>query len=392
MRQSNSLAFAAAVPLLFFFSGILTAEEIPGLVKEKPSKGTFVETDRGYMVPYKTTIPGTDVAFEMVPVPGGKITVGSPPNEAGRDDSEGPQFVVNVPPFWMGKYEVTWDQYKEFMNLYGIFKEFEQKNIRPITDENRTDAITAPTELYDPSFTFEFGEAPRQPAVTMTQYAAKQFTKWISAVTGQFYRLPAEAEWEHACRAGTKTAYHFGDDPSKLGEYAWYYENSDESLHEVGTKKPNPWGLYDMHGSVGEWVLDELLDDGFKRFEGKTLNLADAIVWPTREFPRVVKGGSWDDDAEDCRAASRLGSSDEEWKEEDPNLPLSPWWYTSDPARGVGFRVMRPLNPPPAKDRKKFWEADVEAIKFAVEARLEEGRGALGVVDQELPKAIKSLD
>jgi formylglycine-generating enzyme required for sulfatase activity len=384
--------FFSIVISLSFLLSFATADDTPGLVKDKPSEGRFVETPQGFMVPYTIAVPGTKVAFDMVPIPGGTVRMGSPVSEAGHQPSEAPQFEVQLQPFWMGKYEVTWAEYKEYMGLYGVFKEFESQSIREVTDDNRVDAITAPTELYDPSFTFKKGENPRQPAVTMTQYAAKQYTKWVSAVTQQQYRLPTEAEWEYACRAGTNTAYSFGDNASDLGEYAWYFENSDETTHPVGGKKPNPWGLYDIHGNVSEWVLDQMLEDGYQRFGGKQVSDADAVVWPTKLFPRVVRGGNWDSMPAACRSASRLGSNDPKWKSKDPNIPLSPWWFTSDPARGVGFRMVRPLENVPREEMAKYWEADVDAIKEDVDIRLEEGRGVLGIVDKDLPEAMKQIE
>src|SRR5690606_41867652 len=118
---------------------------------------------------------------------------------------------------------------------------------------------------------------------------------------------------------------------------------------------------------------------------------SDAVVWPTKAYPRVVKGGSWDDEADRCRCAAKMGSNDREWKTEDPNLPLSPWWFTTDPSRAVGFRFIRPLHPKPKAEMTKYWDADVEAIQLDVENRLQEGRGVLGVVDSELPNVIKEL-
>jgi sulfatase modifying factor 1 len=393
MLNTNRMASVGSVVATLLIAGatIGIADETPGLVPVAPEGVRSVNTAQGYMVPYTITIPGTQISFDLEPIPGGKFMIGSPASESGRSDQEGPQFEVVVEPFWMARHEVTWAEYKAYMSLYTTFKGFELRKMRPVTAENQAAAITAPTELYDPSFTFELGENPRQPAVTMTQYAAKQYTKWLSGLTDQFFRLPSEAEWEYACRAGSQTAFHFGDDSAKLGEYAWYFDNADEKPHVVGGKKPNAWGLFDMHGNVAEWVLDELLSDGYSRFEGKSYSAADAVVWPKKEYPRVVKGGSWDSDAKDCRAAARLGSHDVDWKGEDPNLPLSPWWYTSDPSRGVGFRIIRPLQAPAAKDRERYWEADVDAVRFAVQSRLEEGRGVRGLVDRDLPAAIAEL-
>ena len=152
----------------------------------------------------------------------------------------------------------------------------------------------------------------------MTQFAAKVYCRWLSAKTGRYYRLPTEAEWEYACRAGTNTAYSFGNDPAKLGDYAWFTDNSDDKYHRVATKKPNPWGLYDMHGNVSEWVIDQYVADFYGKTAGKP---ADNPLAPgTKEFGRVVRGGSWDDEAEKCRSATRR-ASEKDWKKQDPQNP-----------------------------------------------------------------------
>lgn len=369
-------------------------DELPvGIVVEKPADGPFVKTERGYMVPYEAVIPGTEVTYKMIPIAGGIGTVGSPKDEADRLDSEGPQFEVEIKPFWMGQYEVTWAEYKSYMAMHDIFKGFQTHKLRPFTEDKNSLIISAPSNLYDTSFTYRNGEEPELPAVSMSQYAAKQYTKWLSLMSERFYRLPTEAEWEYACRAGTKTAFHFGDDPADLDDYGWHYGNSNETTHHVGQKKPNPWGLYDMYGNACEWVLDGMLEDGYARFGGKRVSAADALVKTKKLFPRVVRGGYYDLDPQDCRSASRLASSDDEWRGEDPNIPLSPWWFTSGPALGVGMRLVRPLEDSmPLKEKEEFWKADVQIVIDDVNFRIdEEGRGARGFVDKLLPKAILEL-
>jgi formylglycine-generating enzyme required for sulfatase activity len=340
----------------------------------------------------------------MVPIPGGEFLMGSPEGEADRADDEGPQVKVKVEPFWMARFEVTWDQYKSFMNMYDVFKKLQllsangkaDKVIKQhawngkVEEEWDVDAVTAPTPLYDSTFTYSAGEEPNQPAVTITPFAAKQFTKWLSGITGADYRLPSEAEWEYAARAGTTTAYSFGDDPSALEEYAWFEDNSDFATHPVGTKKPNAWGLFDMHGNAGELTLDEYAADTYETLAPGAVDAAKAIRWPTKIFPRVIRGGSWYETAPAARSAARQKTEEQEWKFSDPNVPKSPWWYTEEAAMAVGLRVMRPLKPLTDEDKKRVWEADHDDLRQDVSDRLREGRGAMGRTDETLPDAVKA--
>lgn len=371
------------------------ARPTPGLVQERPTEGPFVETDRGFMVPYTETIPGTNVTFEMIPIAGGEYMMGSPEEEGDRLEDEGPQIRVKVEPYWIGKYEVTWAEYKRYMALHDAFKSFQSFKMRPVADKHGPDVITAPSNLYDPTFTYSAGEGPREPAATMTQYAAKQYTKWLSLLLHDFYRLPTEAEWEYAARAGTTTAYFFGDDPAELEEYAWFEDNSDELRHDVGSLKPNPWGLYDVYGNVAEWVLDQYADDHYAQFADRdeAVPASELMKWPTKEYPRVVRGGSFEMTSDQCRSASRLGSDDEAWKADDPNVPKSPWWYTVYPGTGVGIRLVRPLNAPATiEEQDKYWKADVEYLEFVADHRIDnEGRGARGIVDDTLLQALEEL-
>ncbi len=365
-----------------------------GIVTTEPKSGRFVKVESGYMVPYKTKIPGTSVEFEMVPIPGGTFLMGSAAEDDDGRADEKPQVKVTVKPLWIGKHEVTWAEYKLYMQLDSVFKEFQQKGIRKVEEVTGVDAITAPSSLYDPTFTYEAGDEPDQPAATMSQFAAKQYTKWLSLLLDDFYRLPTEAEWEYACRAGTITRFYFGDDADDLESHAWFEENSEEMRHEVGQLKPNPWGLYDMLGNVAEWVLDQYDEESFGKMSADKAVSADAAwVRAKKVFPRVLKGGSWELEAEDCRCASRLASSDEEWRDEDPNYPQSPWWYTTSPGLGTGMRIIRPLELPDSQAAKdQYWDADHPRIIKDAKNRIEaNGRGAFGIVDPELPAAIQSL-
>ncbi len=380
------------------------ADDAPGLVPTVPPNARSVATEQGFMVAYTERIPGTEITFEMIPLPAGEFLWGSPAAEAGRNADEGPQVRVSLPPFWIGKCEVTWAEYHAYMNMYGAFKGLgtlrgDAAKLESLAAARRylelesleVDGVTSPTPLYDSSFTYAVGEEDDQPAVTMTQFAAKQYTKWLSGITGRQYRVPTEAEWEYAARAGSTSAYSFGETASDLGEYAWFDDNADYTTHPVATKKPNAWGLYDMHGNVAEWVLDEYLEDQYAHLQGKLVSAAEAVAWPMRLYPRVIRGGSWFDPAVQCRSAARHKSNDPQWNLADPNLPKSPWWFTEDPATGVGFRIVRPLGQMDDALKLKVWEADLERIRQDVADRLDEGRGAQSGADPRLPMAVEEL-
>lgn len=294
---------------------------------------------------YREIIRHSKAKIEMVPIRGGTFVMGSPATEAGRSDDEGPEHKVKIDPFWMSSCEITWDAYEVFM----LSKDKLRISVLDLETDARDDLADAVARPTNPYTDMSFGMGKKgYPACCMTQHAARTFCKWLSAKTGRYYRLPTEAEWEYACRAGTRTAYSFGDDPEKLGEYAWYSENSDEKYQKVRKKKPNPWGLYDMHGNVAEWVLDQYVEDGYKRHA-----LNNPLIIPTTLYPRVVRGGSWENSPAGCRSATRF-ASEEDWKEQDPQEPQSIWYHTE--ALWVGFRIVRPLNEPSADEKASKWE------------------------------------
>lgn len=335
----NKLLTFACILLLFLQSYI-------------PEKQTHAEEK---FEEYGANIPGTEVKFEMIPIQGGEFMIGSPESEDFHQDDEGPQTNVTVDPFWMGKYEVTWDMYEVFAFQEQEKRLAEETGGLEAANIPSIDAVSRPTPPYlDMSFGMgKYG----YPAICMTHYAATQFCKWLSAKTGDFYRLPTEAEWEYACRAGTTTAYSFGDDPSLLDEYAWHYGNTMGGYEKVGTKKPNPWGLYDMHGNVAEWTMDQYNPAFYVGLsEESAIN-----PWnkPTTLYPRTARGGSYDDDPEILRSAARIPSAPQ-WKQQDPQIPKSRWWHTD--ARFVGFRIIRPKEQPSQEEMEKYWLDPIEDL------------------------------
>ena len=298
---------------------------------------------------YSAKVPQTGAPYHMVALQGGEFLMGSPPTEKGRQEIEGPQTKVTVSPFWIGKYEVTWDEYEPYMiNQIDRLKNGARKDFDPL-QHGVVDAVSQPTAPYV-EMSFGMGQQG-YPAISMTEQAANKYCQWLSAQTGHFYRLPTEAEWEYACRAGTNTAYSFGDDPAKLGAYAWYYDNSDEKYQQVGKKKPNPWGLHDMHGNVMEWTADQFVPDYFARLGPHPEN---PFVRPQTIYPRTVRGGGWDDDPEQLRSAFRRGS-DATWKQQDPQLPKSIWYFTD--AQWLGFRIIRPQAVPSVEEMYFYWNS-----------------------------------
>jgi len=239
-------------------------------------------------------IPPREVAMGSAksdrPVPQGKIALiqpaeflmGSADSDAAGWHNEKPQHRVTITkPFYLGTTEVTQEQYEQIMG------------------EN-------------PS---HYGGDPQRPVESVSWDDAQEFCRRLSEKEGETYRLPTEAQWEYACRAGSTTKWYFGDDESQLADYAWYKVNSYLMPHSVARKKPNAWGLYDMHGNVWEWC-----DDWFETFYYGNSPNTDP-TGPASGETRVYRGGCWNHEATYCRSAFRGNS------------------WTGERALHLGFRV-----------------------------------------------------
>ncbi|CCI36453.1 SUMF1/EgtB/PvdO family nonheme iron enzyme [Microcystis aeruginosa] len=213
------------------------------------------------------------VTLEMVSLPAGEFLMGSPDSDPDAWDSEKPPHQVKVNSFAIGKYPVTQAQYQAVMG-------------------------TNPSHFKNNSW---FKNNLQNPVEQVSWNDAQAFCQKLSQITGKTYRLPTEAEWEYACRAGTTTCYYFGDDANQLGDYAWYKGNSQDKTHPVGQKRPNAWGLYDMSGNVWEWCED----DWHSSYIGAPTDGSAWIKNNNDNDYRILRGGSWYNSPNSCRSAYR---------------------------------------------------------------------------------------
>ncbi|MBD1213863.1 MAG: SUMF1/EgtB/PvdO family nonheme iron enzyme [Dolichospermum circinale Clear-D4] len=230
------------------------------------------------------------ITLEMVQIPGGSFMMGSPASEQDRRESESPQHQVNVPGFSMGKFVVTQEQYQQIMgNNPSSFSE----------------AKLSVEQVSQSSFS-----AAKRPVEQVSWNNAVEFCQKLSQKTGREYRLPSEAEWEYACRAGTTTPFHFGetittDLANYNGNYTYASEPKGKYLQEttdVGSFPPNAFGLYDMHGNVWEWCQDDWHDNYSNAPK-------DGSVWTSQSgITKLLRGGSWVNNPRGCRSASRSNS------------------------------------------------------------------------------------
>ena len=262
IRKNKWLSIAAGLlGLLILFS------DFPFEQKNTPPKNQEIPIKakpKAVSVQDFPTWTEPETGMEFVKIPAGCFIMGSPKNEAGRGNDEGPQHKVCLDGFWMGKYEVTNKQYRTWK-------------------KNHDSQVYRRHSLNGDS----------QPAVYVTWDEATAFAKWLTEQhKGRYtFRLPTEAEWEYAVRAGTRTSFYFGDDADIRGEYAWYAGNSERQTHPVGQLKPNAWGLYDMAGNVGEWCQDWYRD---KYYSASPERNPDGS---SSGSSRVIRGGSWVNDA-----------------------------------------------------------------------------------------------
>lgn len=207
------------------------------------------------------------IGMKLVLIPAGSFTMGSPEEDVGEIPFNTPHKVTISKSYHLGSYEVTQHEYEK---VIGANPSHFKGAKNPVDTVNWEDAV---------SFCKRLSEMPNEKAA------------------GRSYRLPTEAEWEYACRAGSTTSYSSGDTEESLGGYAWFKENTGNKTHPVGEKKPNRWGLYDMHGNVSEWC-----QDWFARYPPSAVTDPRG---PNRGTVRMLRGGGWDSDAAFCRTAFR---------------------------------------------------------------------------------------
>ena len=322
MLKSRTFIPIAAVAI--FLAVSMAASQ--AAAQDRPAK-KFTET--------VTTKAGEKISLDMVLIPAGNFRMGSPTNEAGRKDDEGPQHEVRVDNFYLCTTETTIElfmaYYQETVSAKRDFISTQESQKQTEKADSEVDAITGPTPVYGD---MTMGYENQHPAMGMTWHNAMTFCRWLSKNTEKEYRLPTEAEWEYACRAGTTDAYGFGSDPEKLKEYAWYEKTADSETSAIAKKKANAWDLYDMLGNVREWVSDFYSPDAYKQAATKTP--ATNPKGPETGEIHVARGGDYSCPAEELRCAARA-FEEKWWRSGDPQIPKSIWWLPEMDI--IGFRV-----------------------------------------------------
>ncbi|GJM35327.1 MAG: hypothetical protein DHS20C18_43280 [Saprospiraceae bacterium] len=277
------------------------------------------------------TIPGSTIAYSMVYLPGGTFMMGDPAVQ------------IQLDAFWMATHELTHDEYRLFQ-----VRENDSDVSREGVEKFSADAITRPSPPYL-DFTYGMGTRGGFPAVSMTQQAALRYCQWLYQKTGEFYRLPTEAEWEYACKAGAKTNLPAGTDANQWETYGWFYENSYEKFHPVKEKMPNAWGIYDMLGNVSEWTLDNFVENYSAEIEKAP---DDPWMVPLKKHSRTVRGGSYEHPQEQCTCTFRE-KSQARWQARDPQIPKSRWWNPD--SQFLGFRLVKPAKEPTPEEVEAFF-------------------------------------
>ena len=284
-KLARKVAIIVVVGSVGVYAGISVLRKIqsPG---PSPSRKIARPSNSTQNSASKTTAPPSDskrgkvvensIDMKLVYVPADSFTMGSPSTEADRSSNEQQHPVRISKGFWMGQTEVTQAQWDAVMKT----------TVRQQRDKGNS---SSPLR----------GEGPDYPMYYVSWIEARDFCERLSRLDGKDYRLPTEAEWEYACRAGSAGRYCFGDSDSGLDSYAWYSSNSGVSTHPVGEKNANTFGLYDMHGNVWEWCSDYYDSDYYSK------SPASDPPGPSTGVSRVVRGGSWYDIPRNCRSAYR---------------------------------------------------------------------------------------
>lgn len=268
---------------------------------------------------------GDELTFDMVLIEGGEFVMGSEQGEQGRQANEGPVHKVTVEPFYLCTTETTLKLFLAYYEETNKVKAthdalLKMANIKKVKKD--IDAITGPTPVFG-ELTMGFGK--QNPAMGMTWHTTVHFCQWLSKHTGKTYRLPTEAEWEYAARAG-------GNYPDNPDQYAWYGDNSDGEPHPVAQKKPNGWGLFDMAGNVREWVHD---------FYSPTAYETPNSTGPLAGEVHVARGGDYDSYPDELRPSARA-FEEKWWRDGDPQIPKSIWWLPNMDI--IGFRLARSID------------------------------------------------